>query len=379
MSNKQRLRSALEDTNISGRIDARSLKKLTVQEQQLIHDLHNEGLVNEALKFIDSLDTDQEWELIKKKLNPSKKQEKPLWKSVFRYAAIFIGLLTIAYFVDIGFNTESGAQITEGSIKLKIGKDVIKVIRQGESRQLVSVSGKVVGEQVGNRIQYDPDAEIDELIYNELEIPYGKIFEVELSDGTLVHLNSGTKLRYPVKFLKGRKREVFIDGEAYFKVAKDREHPFIVNAGAVAVEVLGTEFNISSYKEDSSVRTVLVEGSVSMSNSVVPEEKVVLKPGYEGTWNKTAHTTETGEVDVDLYTGWTRGELIFRNSTFENMAKKLERRYNVTIQNDNLLLKDKILNARFNVDIESIEDVLKSINEIQPFNYKVTGKKIVIS
>jgi ferric-dicitrate binding protein FerR (iron transport regulator) len=185
-------------------------------------------------------------------------------------------------------------------------------------------------------------------------------------------------MRYPVKFLKGQKRVVFVDGEAYFKVAKDKEHPFVVNAGEVAVEVLGTEFNISSYKEEHGVKTVLVEGSVSMSNSVVPGDKVLLKPGFEATWDKTARTTEVEEVDVDLYTGWTKGELIFMNSTFEDITKKLERRYNVTIQNNNMPLKDKMLNARFNVNVEHIGDVLESINEIQPFKYSITGQKITI-
>ena len=222
------------------------------------------------------------------------------------------------------------------------------------------------------------DTEIDKLVYNELEIPYGKIFHVELSDGTLVHLNSGTKLRYPVKFLKGRKREVFIDGEAYFKVTKDRRHPFIVNADAVAVEVFGTEFNVSSYREDKEIKTVLVEGSVSLSNSVEPKDKVMLEPGQKAAWDKSAHNTEIEEVDVGLYTGWIKGEMIFRNAIFEDMTKILERRYNVSIQNNSELLRNKRLNARFNVNVESIEEVLESLNEVQAFDYKIKGHNIAI-
>ena len=185
-------------------------------------------------------------------------------------------------------------------------------------------------------------------------------------------------MRYPVKFLKGHKREVFIDGEAYFKVAKDKEHPFVVNADAVAVEVLGTEFNISSYKEDQEIKTVLVEGSISLSNSVNPKGNVMLKPGQKAAWSRAVHDTAIEEVDVDMYTGFIKGELVFRNIAFEDMAKKLERRYNVRIQNNNLLLKDKRLNARFNVEVESIEDVLKSINKIQPFQYKIIGQNVKI-
>src|SRR5690606_26168312 len=284
------------------------------------------------------------------------------WKSVLKYAAIFIGLFTVVYFFQIDDKNGEVKQISETSIKLKIGNDAIKVINEGENQQIISASGIVVAEQKGNKIRYNSNADIDELVYNELEIPYGKIFNVELSDGTVVHLNSGTKMRYPVKFLKGQKREVFLDGEAYFKVTHDKDHPFIVNADAVGVEVLGTEFNISSYPEDSEIGTVLLEGSISLSNSFVPNDNIVLKPGNKGTWDKNTHSTEVEEVDVSNYTGWVEGELVFKNSTFENMSKKLERKYNVTIQNNNLLLENKIFTAHFNVDIESIDDVLRSIN-----------------
>ena len=378
MLNKELLKLVLQDIESSGVIKADALKKLTEQEKETIYSLYDEGLVGEALKFLDDLDVDQEWHALKKKVISSKKPIVPLWKYVAKYAAIFIGLLGVVYFYRTAERPVSGAQIWEEPIRLRMGSDDLQILHEGETQRIVSNSGKIVGEQRGNKISYGLDAEIDELVYNELEIPYGKVFDVELSDGTLIHLNSGTKIRYPVKFLKGQKREVFIDGEAYFKVAKDKEHPFVVNADAIAVEVLGTEFNISSYREDRDIGTVLVEGSVSLSNSIDPGDKVMLKPGQKAAWNKKAASTEIEEVDVDMYTGWIKGELVFRNVSFGEMAKKLERRYNVRIQNNNLLLKDKRLNARFNAKVESIEDVLNSIDEIQAFDYNITGHKIVI-
>lgn len=374
----ERLKLVLQDVLASSRLDLDSHGDLTKEEKEILFTLYKENLVEEALDLLNDLDVQLEWDQIRKKMGPVKKPVVPLWKSALRYAAIFIGLFAIIYFFRIDDETGEVKQISETSIRLKIGNDAIKVINEGESQQIVSASGKVVAEQKGNSIRYGANADIDELIYNELEIPYGKIFNVELSDGTLVHLNSGTKMRYPVKFLKGQKREVFIEGEAYFKVSKDKNHPFIVNADEVAVEVLGTEFNISSYQEDSEIGTVLVEGSVSLSNSLAPDDNVVLKPGDKGSWGKIDHAIKIEEVDVSNYTGWVAGELVFRNSTFENMSKKLERKYNVIIQNHNLLLKDKMFTAHFNVDIESIEDVLRSINEIHPFSYRISNGKIEI-
>ncbi|WP_422081588.1 FecR family protein [Ulvibacterium sp.] len=379
MPNKEQLKSVLESINISGKIDLDSLKEFTEQEKEIIYNLYSEGLVEEALKSLDSLDEHKEWRVLREKLGDSRVRIIPLWKSALKYAAIFVGLLGTLYFILKDENLETQTQISEESIKLRIGQEAIKVLHEGQTQKLVSSSGKVVGEQKGNKLVHIADTEIDELVYNELEIPYGKIFDVELSDGTLVHLNSGTTIRYPIKFLQGQKREVFIDGEAYFKVATDKNRPFIVNADAVAIEVLGTEFNVTSYAEDLEIRTVLVEGSVNMTNSNVPGDVVVLKPGYKASWNKTVQATEIEEVDVLLYTGWIEGELVFRNSNFQNMVKKLERRYNVTIRNNNLLLRDKKFNARFDVDIESMDDILKSIKEIHPFEYKITDQEIVIN
>ena len=88
-----------------------------------------------------------------------------------------------------------------------------------------------------------------------------------MSDGTLVYLNAGSTLRYPVTFLNGKSREVSLDGEAYFVVSKDKDHPFIVNANEVSTQVYGTEFNISSYKNDPKVDIVLVEGSIGVYNN----------------------------------------------------------------------------------------------------------------
>jgi ferric-dicitrate binding protein FerR (iron transport regulator) len=117
---------------------------------------------------------------------------------------------------------------------------------------------------------------------------------------------------------------------------------------------------------------------VRISNTIVPNDKVLLKPGSKGSWHKANYSNSVEEVDIESYTSWINGELVFRNSSFSNMAKKLERKYNVTIQNNNVRLRDIKLNARFSTEIERIDDVLKSISEIYPFNYKIIDQDIVI-
>lgn len=374
----QNLKSVLVSIEQSGRIDMDVLQQLTQEEKEIVNTLFHENLVSEALVFLEEMDTDAEWHEFMEKVNASKKPRVTIWRSLLKYAAIFVGVMVTGYLVFRQNDMVNQNPVSEMSIKLKMGIDNVKVIQEESSQQIVSASGKVLGVQKGNRISYKVNSEISELVYNELEIPFGKIFEVELSDGTLVHLNSGTKIKYPVKFLNTGKREVFIEGEAYFKVAKDKNHPFVVHSDQVVVEVLGTEFNFSSYKEDAEIKTVLVEGSVSMSNSLRPEDQLVLVPGTKGVWNRVSHDTHEEKVDVDLYTGWIMGELVFRDISFLDMAKKLERSYNVVIENNNEPLSGKILNARFHVDIESIDDVMKSIGELHSFQYTIKNRKITI-
>ena len=373
----EQLKSVLLKIKESGRIDERALSGLTASEKEVVLSLYKENLIAEGLIFLEELDTEDEWQQVLQRKMGSKKRSNNFIRPYLKYAAILVAFLTVGYFFVNG-KVDEPAPISEMAIKLKIGDNEIKVLKKGESQQIVSSTGKVLGVQKDDKITYNTDSDIEELIYNELEVPFGKIFNVELSDGTVVHLKSGYKIKYPVKFLKKIKREVFIEGEAYFKVSKDRGHPFIVHANEVAVEVLGTAFNVSSYEEDKEINTILVEGSVSISNSISPEDNMVIEPGTKATWNKQSYATKTENVDVNLYTGWMDGKLRFRSILFSDMQKKLERSYNVSITNYNTELANKKLNAHFNVNIESIEDVMKSIGEIYPLKYEIRDNEIII-
>lgn len=377
-SSKLRLKSALEKIKVSGKLHPDFLLPLKQEEKELVQTLYDEGLTEASLGFIETLQVDEDWKTLKNKMLRTELRSIPLWKSVLKYAAMLVGLFILVHVFQMKYMNKELEVIAENSIKLKLGDNNVKVIDQKVKQQLVLSSDVVVGEQVGNRIRYRPDSNIKKLLFNELEVPNGKIFELELSDGTVVYINSGTKIKYPIKFLNGHNREVFISGEAYFKVAPDKAHPFIVHANAVALEVLGTEFNVSSYREDIEIKSVLVEGSVKMTNIFEPQDSLVLMPGNKGSWNKAFHGTTMEVVETEVYTGWMKGELIFRSTTFENMIKKLERKYNVEIQNNNAALNDKILTATFNSEIESIEDILKSIGEIFPLRYEVTDKRIIL-
>ncbi|MDD3721734.1 MAG: FecR family protein [Lutibacter sp.] len=302
-----------------------------------------------------------------------------------KYAAVFIVFIGIGYFF-VNQNRTSDAIgkqliLSEDDITLELENGDLKVINSKGEEKFISKSGKVIAEQKGNILNYENGNNSRELTFNTLTIPNGKKFQLVLSDGTKVYLNAGSAFKYPEKFINSRNRQVFLlEGEAYFEVSKDTKHPFIVNAEDMNVRVLGTEFNISSYPEDSSINTVLVEGAVSLfgnDKKYNKETSLELKPGFKASWNKANNNVAVKEVDTDIYTEWKNGKLIFKNVQFKNIIKKLERHYNVIIINNNSKLNEKNYDATF--DVETIEEVLNSFNKNYEFDYTIENNKIIIN
>ena len=339
------------------------------------------GNISEKIDYYSSIDTEKAWETLRKKRAAAKNRPVVALKTKkwLKYAAIFIGIVGIGsyLYLFLPFTTDSISPDSE-SITLQQENGNIEVIADNEDQKITTTHGDTIGILKKGRLYYKKDTDLDKLVYNELSIPYGKQFELILSDGTHIHLNSGTSIKYPVKFIEGKNREVFVKGEAYLDVAKDSVHPFIVNAGPVNVEVLGTKFNISSYPGDNDLNTVLVEGSVEISPDIGSNRSLVLKPNQKATWNKSKKNIVVNTVDTDIYTGWIDGKLIFKDVPFTDISKKLERHYNVTIINENLALKSERFDATF--DIETIEQVLRSFKENHPtLNYTINNKKNTIT
>ncbi|MBJ6368627.1 FecR family protein [Snuella sedimenti] len=379
----------LESYNNTKKINRELFQSLSVEEQSLINALVQEHLVKDALDCLNSIDKEEEWDKFRSKII-LKKKNRDIIKVSLKYAVVFVGLFLSVYFLSDNFSNEIQEEphiqeivfepVDNNSVKL-ISSQGVSVIDQEENKEFISSQGSVLSVQEKNKLSYNVNSEINGLVYNELYVPFGnKIFNLELSDGTLIYLNAGTRLKYPVRFLSGHKREVqILEGEAFFKVAKDKEHPFVVSSNNMEVQVLGTEFNMSSYPEDDEEHTVLVEGKVQLSYKNTESKSFTLTPGYKGSWNKQEGLATKSSVDVDIYTSWIKGDLIFRDTPFINMVKKLERRYNVSIEVNNELLKDKRFNASFNVELESIEVILSAISKIYPFSLEKVDNKIVIN
>lgn len=341
------------------------------------------------IEFIERLDEDLAWNQIVSKIKrpldkseqeqSSKVRRLKLQAPIFRYAAVLVLALCFGYWLSQKYVFVNNEQvIPEGSIVLQMEDGSLKILNEKGNDKLIDGSGKAIGEQNGQQLTYGKTKEKEELVYNTLTVPYGKRFNLKLSDGTRAHLNSGTSLKYPVNFIKGQKRKVFLAGEAHFDVAKDTEHPFIVASENIDVKVLGTVFNVSAYPEDASADVVLIEGSVRMAANGTPSnQEVTLKPGIKGTLNKTNENISTEKVDTSIYTSWIQGELFFRNMSFENIVKKLERHYDRKIVIKNEQLKSEVFNASFKD--ESIENVLTYFKDSFNIKYHTENHTIYIN
>ena len=299
-----------------------------------------------------------------------------------KYAAIFIG----AVLLTLLFNNKEEALGTIGAIDqitLQLDGGNFKNIDENISQKILDDNGKTIGEQINNKLLYNYPTDgkkSKKTTLNILKVPYGKRFEVVLSDGTQVYLNSGSTLRYPVQFVQGKARVVELIGEAYFKVVKNKEDSFIVNTSTVNTSVFGTEFNVSAYEDDIYTEVVLVNGSIGVykkGSYFNKKSGTYLSPNQKATYSKTYSNIQVSKVKTQKYIAWVDGVLIFDNESFKTIAKKLERFYNITITNNYTNLDSEKFTAQF--DIETIKDVLNTFNNNTPFKFTIKNNKIIIN
>lgn len=207
---------------------------------------------------------------------------------------------------------------------------------------------------------------------NELIIPRGGENTVILADGTTVHLNAGSKLTYPVRFA-GKRRIVALEGEAYFDVARDEAHPFVVQTHLGEVMVLGTAFNVNAYTNARVCYTTLVRGKVQFSAPNVGT--VTLQPGEQAI--VSANGTEKRTVDLDEYIGWVNGVYNFKNRSLGEIMETFERWYDIQVYYETPDLRDITYSGslkRYGT-INSFLDALELTGDL---TYKISGRNILI-
>jgi len=210
------------------------------------------------------------------------------------------------------------------------------------------------------------------VVFQEVRAAFGTQTRLELPDGTMVSLNSGSTLKFPTTFGNSKTRLVYLSGEGNFKVAKNAQQPFIVDINKLQVRVLGTTFNVEAYPGNATITVALIEGKVllqQMCNEKI-SDLMEMKPNQVACFRKLENKIEwIAERDLAKYTAWTEGKIIFSNDPVNTVIQKLQNWYNVDIE----LSDKKLENYRFTgtfID-EPLEQVLSILNLTSQMQYKV--------
>ena len=309
------------------------------------------------------------------------------FRKLMRYAAIFVIILSIGAAIPILYFTRDTdiyteipgdpSNISEAKLILSDGEEILLNKKQTDLQFNAS----------GNQIKIDHDSIIN---YNlktdpnamaQVVIPFGKRSNISLSDGTKVWLNAGSKLIFPQKFT-GKNRKVYLKGEAYFEVFKNKEIPFIVSADNMNVTVHGTEFNMRNNDFENDLEVVLVEGAVSLrENSAINvlDKEIKLTPNQKAVYNKAENKTIVeSNVDVACYIAWKDGFFEFDRESILNVFKKLSKYYNIQFVTERSVELNRKISGKLDLK-DSLEDVLKVVSDAAPITFRIDQDKIYIN
>lgn len=252
-----------------------------------------------------------------------------------------------------------------------------KVFLKEEEEGVISEDKEITVTGEKDRLVYTSSEgkNVDEIRFNELEVPRGGEYKVRLADGTLVYLNSATRMKYPVKFDE-KERKVYLSGEAYFEVAKDPERPFFVEMEGVEVRVYGTSFNVNTHQEGN-IQTVLVKGSIGVKVLSSGMESVI-RPGQMAEFKQGNTKVDVKDVNVAVYTDWKDGIFRFENQRLEDILAVLSNWYDMNVFYQTVSVKE----LHFSGYMERYKDVsviLEAITLSTGVTFSIQGKTIVVS
>lgn len=252
-----------------------------------------------------------------------------------------------------------------------------KVFLKEEEEGVISEDKEITVTGEKDRLVYTSSEgkNVDEIRFNELEVPRGGEYKVRLADGTLVYLNSATRMKYPVKFDE-KERKVYLSGEAYFEVAKDPERPFFVEMEGVEVRVYGTSFNVNTHREGN-IQTVLVKGSIGVKVLSSGMESMI-RPGQMAEFKQGNTKVDVKDVNVAVYTDWKDGIFRFENQRLEDILTVLSNWYDVDVFYQTVSVKE----LHFSGYMERYKDVsviLEAITLSTGVTFSIQGKTIVVS
>lgn len=362
------------------RVDA---GEATEQEMEIaklwLFQLRNQDEVQIPQSKLDLVNT-KNWARLQVNLEQGRVKIK-LWPRIAIAAAVMIFILSIGFYFYGNHDLPKQSSVIVNDVDP--GKQVATLtLASGKKIRLSEVQNGEIAKEAGMRITKTANGQ---LIYeikkgtgesgktNTLSTARGETYMILLPDGTKVWLNSASSLTYLTNIYETKTRNVKLDGEAYFEVFKNHNHPFVVQTDKQEVEVLGTHFNINSYSDEGTTATTLIEGSVKVS---IGNLKQILKPGQQAL--NTGSTLKVTEPDIESITDWKEGDFYLDNINFKTAMRKIARWYNVEVIYDPSV-SDRIKLGGWISRNKNLSAVLKLIESSSQVSFKIEGRKIYVS
>lgn len=350
------------------------------EHKQLFDRLRKDTRFAEEYGIFREVDTTRAWETFRVKNGLGRQRRMTTW---IKYAAVIaLPLLIAGVWLLFPRGGERSIPVAQNTKIVKREESPVlevvgggKVILEKEKDKMIEAGRGVDVQQSSGMLVYSDSVVSEYVDTNVLRIPKGGEFKLQLADGTRVYLNSATDLRYPVAFT-GPERRVYLKGEAYFEVAKDVEHPFIVVTDDVQVRVYGTSFNVNTLGADG-VRTVLVEGKVGIRGQDLDRE-YVLKPNELAFYDRNSRDMKIETVDPDLYTLWRKGIFVFERETLENIMNTLSLWYDMEVFFQSESAKQLHFSGHMK-RYEQIEDILHAITDATGVVFTINDRTVCVS
>lgn len=259
-------------------------------------------------------------------------------------------------------------------LTLANGKQV--VLDEVKEGLLISQSGMTIRNSGDGQLvyqvnaSYQPDGPVS---YHTISTPKGGEYQITLPDGTHIWLNAASSLRFPDRF-KGKERDVELQGEAYFEVAKNKAMPFKVKTGNQTIQVLGTHFNVKAYEDEPAYRTTLLEGSVKVYSG---KQGSIIKPGEQAKVSpQGAHQIQVARVDVEEEMAWKNNKIIFNSKPLKDILRSVSRWYNVEIVYEGPI-GDKVFTGVIS-RYENVSKVLTLLESTNLVHFKIKERRITV-
>ncbi|MDD7888242.1 FecR family protein [Flavivirga sp. 57AJ16] len=310
--------------------------------KEFYHRILKEENFENKISLFENLDKNAAYSKILKRIDNKQQtiKRKPLvaFRSVYRYAAAAILLISVGYYGISHFSSKPTEINNSIVLDLEPGYDKATLVLEDgtevdlEKNEFVKTQTLAEVKNQDNALVYLPNRESNsakspkKVGKNTLFVPRGGIYKLILPDGSKVWLNSSSSLKYPTSF-EGNKRVVELSGEAYFEVKKDVGKSFIVKTKMRDISVLGTSFNVSAYNDDAFFAATLAEGKIKLVGD--QQKEVYLKPGEQAVvGKKDLGTVQVKNVNPQVYSAWKDGTFFFENMSLDNILRKVGRWYN---------------------------------------------------